>query len=80
VQPQLRLDERCNMHWFDLGEIEESMLSAEGRELPHCLQVRAARVRVADMRAEKVAQSVARVWPLHKIAGRPVGAATVPRA
>ena len=41
-----------------LGEIHDGVLGRESRELPNCLAVGAACIRVADMRVEEVARPV----------------------
>jgi hypothetical protein len=53
--PKLVFDKGGDVNRLDQGEIHNAMLSTEGRELPHRLQVSAAGIGIANVRAKEIA-------------------------
>ena len=66
VQPELRLDKCRHMHRFYLSKIEDVVLRAECRKLPHGFHVGSPGVHVADVRTEEIAHASSRFGPSNK--------------
>ncbi len=57
VELELRLHKHRDMDWFHLGEIQDTALGTESRELPNRLHIGKTGIGIADMRAEEISHS-----------------------